>query len=419
MTAPLAVSRPGLGSLTRDQQAALEAVARWYRNGGAVPLTLGGLAGTGKTTLAAMVSRVLPAASIAYAAYTGKAASVLRGALDEHGATPDRISTLHRLLYRPASTTTCAESGLAIGRALVHCPAHPGRPGPCPVRHQVSFTPAPHPLAGLDLVIADEASMIGADLWQDLTSHGVPVLAIGDHGQLPPVRRSGFSLMARPDLRLEQIHRQMLADPDGAGIVTMAAWARQQGRIPHGTYGPHVVKIAPDGIGRCGLHPAGADLILVARNRTRVWHNAAMRGWHGRSGPPAPGDRVICLRNDYRQGLYNGQRGTILATGAGTSGRYGEAATGMTIEMDDLDDPWAGAVAAAPFGQDDGQAAAIRDRDLAVFDFGYAITTHKAQGSGAGKVLVIEEDWPRGAERARWLYTAVTRAGRSLTVAGW
>ena len=92
----------------------------------------------------------------------------------------------------------------------------------------------------------------------------------------------------------------------------MARWAREQGHIPAGWYGQNVVKIAPHEIGYAGLHPGDADMIICATNKTRQFHNAAMRAWHGRSGPPREGDVVICLRNNYDEGLFNGQRGTIL-----------------------------------------------------------------------------------------------------------
>ena len=45
---------------------------------------------------------------------------------------------------------------------------------------------------------------------------------------------------------------------------------------------------------------------------------------------------------------------------------------------------------------------------LEQFDYGYAITCHKSQGSQWDKVLVFEEVLSN--EHARWLYTAATRA---------
>ena len=51
------------------------------------------------------------------------------------------------------------------------------------------------------------------------------------------------------------------------------------------------------------------------------------------------------------------------------------------------------------------------------FNFGYAITGHRAQGSQWNKVLVLEESFPFDKiEHARWLYTTVTRAAEKLTL---
>jgi exodeoxyribonuclease-5 len=53
------------------------------------------------------------------------------------------------------------------------------------------------------------------------------------------------------------------------------------------------------------------------------------------------------------------------------------------------------------------------------FDFGYAITCHKAQGSQWDKVLIWDDKfliWKKQ-ERKQWLYTAITRAVDSVTIA--
>jgi ATP-dependent exoDNAse (exonuclease V) alpha subunit len=54
----------------------------------------------------------------------------------------------------------------------------------------------------------------------------------------------------------------------------------------------------------------------------------------------------------------------------------------------------------------------------ALFDFGYAMTCHKAQGSSWPDVLVVSEvgGWCDVDTRTRWLYTAITRASDRLTV---
>ena len=397
-----------LGSLSDGQQAALTEITKWYKNGGYQPLTLGGLAGTGKTTLVSLLPEVLPDAKIVFVAYTGKAVSVLQAKLTARGVNSELISTIHRLLYQPKISSICLVSNQIVPRSGGKCQTHASFPDPCAVRDQVSFDPVDYPLAGIDLVVADEASMIPEKLWLDLTSHCVPVMAVGDHGQLPPVR-SSFNLMADPHIRLEEIHRQAAGSP----ILAVAQWARQTGQIPPGWYGENVVKVARHELAYVGLHPRDADMIICAKNATRQWHNAAMRNIHGHSGPPAAGDVVICLRNNYEEGLFNGLRGTITQI-FGETVSANEPAIDMEIELEGVPEPWTGAVSAVQFGQR-GTLSNL-NRDLALFDYGYAITCHKSQGSSAGSVIVIEENWPSGPDRSRWLYTAVTRAEHTLTV---
>ena len=50
------------------------------------------------------------------------------------------------------------------------------------------------------------------------------------------------------------------------------------------------------------------------------------------------------------------------------------------------------------------------------FDYGYALTVHKAQGSQWDNVVLFDESWAFKETRQRWLYTAITRAAKSLTV---
>jgi hypothetical protein len=51
-----------------------------------------------------------------------------------------------------------------------------------------------------------------------------------------------------------------------------------------------------------------------------------------------------------------------------------------------------------------------------LFGYGYALTVHKAQGSGWDDVLIIDDGRP-GKNRDRWLYTSLTRAARRVTLA--
>ena len=55
-------------------------------------------------------------------------------------------------------------------------------------------------------------------------------------------------------------------------------------------------------------------------------------------------------------------------------------------------------------------------RESDEFDYGYALTVHKAQGSQWDDVIVFDESRAFREHRARWLYTGVTRASRRLTI---
>ena len=51
------------------------------------------------------------------------------------------------------------------------------------------------------------------------------------------------------------------------------------------------------------------------------------------------------------------------------------------------------------------------------FNYGYAITCHKAQGSEWDNIVVMEEWFPNDLEtHCRWLYTALTRASEKVVI---
>lgn len=50
------------------------------------------------------------------------------------------------------------------------------------------------------------------------------------------------------------------------------------------------------------------------------------------------------------------------------------------------------------------------------FDYGYAITAHKSQGSQWKDVLIYDESFCFRDQWQRWLYTSITRASEKVTV---
>jgi exodeoxyribonuclease-5 len=338
--------------------------------------TVGGYAGTGKTVLVSALADALP--DFATCAFTGKAAHVLR----RKGVAEAR--TIHGLIYWPLDPP----------------PRKPGDPPPEPVfrlkEPSELMLDDGTPCAGF---LVDEASMVGRDLYGDLLSFGLPCVFVGDHGQLPPVGND-VHLMKDPDFRLETVHRN-------AGPIAHFAEHLRKGGTPWSCPGlGDAVRV----VARGGLTDGmllGADQILCAFNRTRVALNARVRALLGRTAPLEEGDRVICLRNSRRAGLFNGMQGVVRRLG-----RHDH----MDFVADDgrefRDVPFD----RRQFGQRQfGQLAyEYDDAPRHPFDYAYAVTCHKGQGSEWGHVLV-QEQWCRYWEHARWTYTAASRARERLT----
>jgi exodeoxyribonuclease V len=384
--------------LSKDQQLALDKLVEWHDDPYKKQyLTLGGYAGTGKTTLISVFKNLLTKAhkktSIAFCSYTGRAAQNLRNNLREADALApkDSISTIHGLIYTPLENSKGEITGWARKDGLAK-----------------------------DLIIVDEASMVDESIWRDLLSFETPILAVGDHGQLPPIN-GNFNLMRSPEIVLTEIHRQARHDP----IITISEHARRTGLVPAKRYGPAAVKYQrhdEDAQERSGelLEAYCADtMILCGYNSTRNKINRFIRAALGYESPePKHGDRVICLRNNHKKAIYNGMLGTI----AHIEGSYKDWYN-VEIDMDDACKPYAGLIYAPQFGA--GSAVNFtKDRKLAargdLFDFGYALTVHKAQGSQAKRVVMFEERFPKMDDEMwrRWLYTGVTRAEEELYMFG-
>jgi ATP-dependent exoDNAse (exonuclease V) alpha subunit len=173
------------------------------------------------------------------------------------------------------------------------------------------------------LIIVDEASMVDDAMLRDLQSYGVPILAVGDHGQLPPVGGVG-SLMKSPNLRLEQIHRQAEGNP----IIALSKVIRETGRIPESFDGGDAVKFGSirliERLIEERYENASAERLLQMglacyTNRRRVGLNSMVRRVRGisRDGHDLPiaGEHVVCLRNIKEQSgrppVANGMRGVL------------------------------------------------------------------------------------------------------------
>ena len=74
------------------------------------------------------------------------------------------------------------------------------------------------------------------------------------------------------------------------------------------------------------------------------------------------------------------------------------------------------AVLKAFFEGKEGELGFALRRESDEFDYGYALTVHKAQGSQWDDVVLFDESYAFREHRARWLYTGLTRAAKRVTV---
>ena len=295
------------------------------------------------------------------------------------------------------------------------------------------------------LIIVDEASMINEGMLIDLLSFGVKCLFCGDGAQLPPVN-GVCPLMENPHYTMKEIVRQAADNP----IVQVATMAREGKRIPYGNYGDKVCVI-----GKNVLSPSQrerifttADQIICGRNKTRAALNAEIRRYKGIGEDtllPVDGEKLICTLNDWEKALDKEERFHLVNGVIGRARNVRESFDDLAVmefQADFLEEsvrvPFDTAIFTRGeyrhlYGEravtlSDGSVVhegnfallhkmrAVADEPICRFEFAYAITCHKSQGSEFDFVVVFDESWAFGEESNRWLYTAITRAKEKLLI---
>ena len=389
--------------LTNKQNAGLKIALKRYADGERYT-TIAGYAGTGKSTLVKYIIAALNVepSKVAYAAYTGKAAEVLRKKGNANAM------TLHRLLY---------DSIPKPGGGFIRKP-----------KTQLNY----------NIIVVDEVSMVPKSMIDMLLKHKVHVIFLGDIFQLPQIdKNETHTLLDNPHIFLDEVMRQAAESE----IIQLTMKIRNGEQINF-MNGKEVI-VAPKASLVIG-HLTWADQIICATNASRISLNNQMREILGYSGLPQDGEKMICLRNywedfseDGSSSLVNGMTGIIknpfesfrmapmyvkmknhkmdIIQGDFISD---DGKTFNSVEMDK------GMITTGEFSLDWRETYAlgklknkIGDIIPREFTFGYAITCHKSQGSEWDKVLVIEENFPFDKkEHARWLYTACTRASEKLVL---
>ncbi len=409
-------------ALTADQQEAEALIEAWYFHLNTQIFVLCGYAGTGKTFLVDHVVRALglvAGESAAFVAPTGKAASVLIKA-----GVP--ATTVHSLIYTREEDIEVDENGEVISEQFLRF-----------VRRESIDSK-------IKLIVLDETSMVSDDVLRDLLSFGVKCLCCGDPAQLPPVGGSN-TLLRSPVITLREIVRQERDNP----IVRLAERIRAGERPQYGEYGS--VSVVPrrslDAAARRKLF-CEADQIIVGTNRTRALVNREVRAFRGIPPErilPEEGEKIICTLNDWSKPLdergdfhlVNGIIGTCYHVREQLDG-LGQLDFQPEFLPDRVEDlPFdTGIFVRGQYYHGYGNRACLltngilvhegnremlrrfkvrREDTVCRFEFAYAVTCHKAQGSEYDFVVVIDESgfFENGRE---WLYTAVTRAKKRLVI---
>ncbi|ALN97745.1 hypothetical protein Bp8pS_066 [Bacillus phage vB_BpuM-BpSp] len=247
--------------------------------------------------------------------------------------------------------------------------------------------------------------------------------------QLPPVS-GGNTLLRNPDVFLDEILRQALDNE----IIRLSMKARNGEYINFGRYGNDVVVIRNNQI-----EPEmfmSADQIIAGRNATISALNTYHRKKHLGINDPMPivGDKIICLDNNWNYvltegnieiSLVNGSIGTIEEMSNLQRARlYNFTFKPNFMKEKAFHDVHVDKI---PFMHETLQQS-IKPKELYIyrkkfidgnginkFNYGYAITCHKSQGSEFNNVLLFNEVINKRMH-PRWLYTAITRAKEKLII---
>lgn len=374
-------------TLTQGQTKAYDAIMRWMKTDKKI-FTLAGFAGTGKTTLINHIIKELEINPIS-CAYTGKAALAMR----ERGV--ENACTIHSTIYKyvePSKkiatldelnkllSTATGEERIDIQRNIQQLNHDLSKP--------IFILNRASEVYNSPLIIVDEYSMLSADIVRDLSKFGKKILFVGDPGQLEPIEDNGGGCPLKPDIFLKEIMRQALDNP----IIRAATQVREQGNL-QGI--PNSPEFAISTRFPSKEMMQAADQTICGINGTRRRINSMF------ATSVEQGVKVVCLQNNHDIGIYNGMLGHI-------SKVHKQDAEEIVMDVDHLSrlHVWAGTFT--------GKTPGYYDRkNYELFDYGYAITCHKAQGSEWDKVLIVN-DWSR--DTKRWLYTAITRARKACRI---
>lgn len=377
-----------------EQLLAIRLAAQWISSLSKMIFVIGGFAGTGKSSVLNQIlaNMGIPMYKVAFVTYTGKAAVVLR----QKGL---NAITIHKLIYN----VSMGSSG------------------------KLSFRKKPRLPSNIELICIDELGMVPNEIMDDLLSYGVPILALGDPGQLPPIFGEN-KYIVQPDVFLSTVYR------NAGDVLRMATYIRNGEDAYNQTYGDDV-KIYPFSKFDINLLLT-YDQILCSTNANKTILNVKCRELLKFNTPlPQANEKVICVMNNFKDVIpYEGVDMFLVngLTGITTTEakQIDENVIYFRFKPDCMnhDIP---IYAKKSLFMENYDTFGVKTEDASQtqimefyqgkvvnsFNYGYAITTHKSQGSEWNNILVYDDCFYNDdANYRRWLYTSVTRAKKTVSI---
>lgn len=387
--------------LNTQQVHALYDIENWWDKGNDQVYEISGAAGTGKTFLVNyFIEQIgLDPSEVAFTAFAGKAAMQLaRNGLP--------AQTIHSLIYNHEKVLDLDENG------KIQVSPVTGKP-----LMKWEFILKEKLFKEPKLIVIDEASMVNAQLANDLMSFEIPVIALGDLNQLPPVIGKPVFLQ-HPNFILTQIMRQAENDP----IVWLSQRVLNGKKLEYGAYGTSSVG-SKSSLNDYNL--LNTDIVLTGTNKLRHKINDLYRNQLlqiKKPEIPKVGEKIICVKNDWTRSiehsiyLMNGLAGYVDYVDM-------ESYNGKELKIDFRPDFLSKKFKNVKldykrlynmYGENEKEDIFSR---LNQFEFAYAITTHKSQGSQWDDVTYLDERAGWDAETYKKLqYTAITRAKKAIHI---
>jgi ATP-dependent exoDNAse (exonuclease V) alpha subunit len=329
--------------------------------------------------------------------FTGKASQVLR----DKGVDSN---TLHSLMYKP----NIDENGKIISWSKndnIEC----------------------------DVLYIDEFSMISKDLIEDIIGYNKITIFFGDKNQLMPIGEESMYLENCIDKELNEIVRQERDNPIIKVLNDILEGVELQKNMKlkteQGLFATLDLNLNASTIEKLKYE---YDIMICGTNKFRHMLNHQYRKHKGYKEYLCEGERIMILKNDKDNGIFNGQVLTV----KNIIGKPEMDEAGFTVVDINTDDGIykisINGLLNPEFDFDDylfkNKVHKLKEYTKPAFvNYAYAITVHRSQGSEYTKVLVFSQDmkWmlykqetkEKGQEMyKRALFTAISRTKNKCVV---